>query len=89
VLRKYRKDRTFGVWNWQFDDLLTGEKDIHVIGVPNATMQGKVAVQLYHQQRLAFQLATGMPARTPKKPRPSCCPTKTCCCPCWSRSTKR
>jgi hypothetical protein len=57
VLRKYKKDRTFGVWNWQFDDLVTGEKDIHVIGVPNATMQGKVAVQLYHQGRLAYQLA--------------------------------
>jgi hypothetical protein len=59
VLRKYKRSRAFGEWNWQFDDLLTAPKDIHIMGIPNATLQGKVAVQLFHQGRMEYRETNG------------------------------
>ncbi len=59
VLRTYKKDLRFGLWNWQFDDLLTQPKDIHIIGVPNAAMQGKVAMHIHRQAQLEFKSPVG------------------------------
>jgi PD-(D/E)XK nuclease superfamily len=50
-LRKYKDgDDKNGItplynneWNWQTDELLTSEKNIQIIGVPNASIQAKVA----------------------------------------------
>jgi len=51
-LREYQKDRRFGTeWNWSTDHLLTSEKHITLYGVPNATLQTKVAGQLYKTMR--------------------------------------
>lgn len=46
-LRKYKSDVTFGSWNWTHDHLLSAEKEITVYGVPNATLQAKLAGALY------------------------------------------
>lgn len=46
-LREYQKSKAFGAWNWTTDHLLTSEKNITIYGVPNATLQTKVAGQLY------------------------------------------
>ena len=46
-LREYQAQKVFGTWNWTDDNLLTTKKDITVYGVPNATLQTKVAGQLY------------------------------------------
>jgi len=46
-LREYQSQRIFGAWRWTDDNLLTTKKDITVYGVPNATLQTKVAGQLY------------------------------------------
>lgn len=50
-LRDYQKSRSFGEWNWTTNHLLNSEKDITVYGVPNATLQTKVAGQLYQQMK--------------------------------------
>jgi hypothetical protein len=50
-LRSYRKSRQFGEWKWDFDYLLKDQKEVTVYGVPNATLQTKVAGQLYRQMR--------------------------------------
>lgn len=42
-LREYRKSKAFGEWNWTGDALMTSTKHITVYGVPNATLQTKVA----------------------------------------------
>lgn len=52
-LRNYQKSQLFGQWNWTTDHLLTSAKDITIYGVPNATLQTKVAGQLYQQMRKA------------------------------------
>lgn len=54
-LRKYKDgDDKNGItplfnneWNWQTDELLTGEKNIQIIGVPNASVQAKVANHIH------------------------------------------
>ncbi len=46
-LRSYKKELTFGPWRWTHDHLLTSQKRITVYGVPNATLQTKVAGALY------------------------------------------
>ncbi len=47
-MRDYRTQRFFGEnWKWMGDDLLTGRKDITLYGVPNATLQTKLAGQIY------------------------------------------
>jgi len=51
-LREYQKDRRFGEWNWTTDHLLTSFKNITFYGVPNATLQTKVAGQLYQEMRM-------------------------------------
>lgn len=52
-LRSYQKSQLFGPWNWTTDHLLTSSKDITIYGVPNATLQTKVAGQLYQQMKKA------------------------------------
>jgi hypothetical protein len=49
LLRKYKRDGAFGAWTWQEDHLLTDPKHIRIIGVANASMQAKVAGQIYAQ----------------------------------------
>ncbi|GAB2774097.1 PD-(D/E)XK nuclease family protein [Rhabdobacter roseus] len=50
-LREYRRSALFGEWNWLGDQLLTSAKTITTYGVPNATLQTKVAGQLYADMR--------------------------------------
>ena len=50
-LREYQKSKTFGEWRWTTDHLMSSEKHITIYGVPNATLQTKVAGQLYKQMR--------------------------------------
>jgi hypothetical protein len=51
-LREYQGDRRFGLsWNWTTDHLVTSAKDITLYGVPNATLQAKVAGELYKAMR--------------------------------------
>ncbi len=47
LLRKYKANGKFGKWNWQTVHLLTDEKNIRIIGVENATLQTKVAGNIY------------------------------------------
>lgn len=54
LLREYKFDEAgrFGpprAWKWQGSDLATGEKTIQIIGVPNASMQPKVAGEMYRK----------------------------------------
>ena len=52
LLRRYKSDVRYGSerdWKWQFDDLVTSPKNIQIVGVPNASMQAKVAGYLYKQ----------------------------------------
>lgn len=54
-LRKYKEgDEKNGItplfnneWNWQTDELLTGKKNIQIIGVSNASVQAKVASHVH------------------------------------------
>ncbi|GAA4415816.1 PD-(D/E)XK nuclease family protein [Nibrella viscosa] len=46
-LRKYRNEGWSGPWNWTGNDLTGTPKHIRVVGVPNASMQAKVAGQVY------------------------------------------
>lgn len=47
-MRRMRERTIFGSeWNWMSRDLLDSEKTIHVYGVPNATLQTRVAGQIY------------------------------------------
>ncbi|MCE7067226.1 PD-(D/E)XK nuclease family protein [Dyadobacter sp. CY326] len=48
-LREYQKSKAFGPWSWTTDNLTTSEKNITIYGVPNATLQTKVAGALYKQ----------------------------------------
>jgi CRISPR/Cas system-associated exonuclease Cas4 (RecB family) len=48
-LRKYREAAWSGEWKWTENHLLGTPKDIHVYAVPNASMQAKVAGELYRQ----------------------------------------
>jgi hypothetical protein len=48
-LRKYRDAAWSGEWKWTENHLLGTPKDIHVYAVPNASMQAKVAGELYRQ----------------------------------------
>ena len=50
-LRNYRKRNLFGPWNWSSNDLMGTSKRITVYGVPNATLQTKVAGQIYQEMR--------------------------------------
>ncbi|MCE7059339.1 PD-(D/E)XK nuclease family protein [Dyadobacter sp. CY343] len=56
-LRDYQKSGAFGPWNWISDDLLSSSKHITVYGVPNATLQTKVAGQLYQIIRASPEAA--------------------------------
>lgn len=50
LLRKYKVNPQYGPenhWQWQTDDLVTGKKNIQIIGVTNASMQSKVAGAIY------------------------------------------
>ena len=48
-LRRYRDAAWSGEWKWTENYLLGTPKDIHVYAVPNASMQAKVAGELYRQ----------------------------------------
>ncbi|MBC7893066.1 MAG: PD-(D/E)XK nuclease family protein, partial [Sphingobacteriaceae bacterium] len=49
-LQRYQGESTFGgKFNWRSDDLSQGEKHIQIIGVPNASMQPKVAGEIYRK----------------------------------------
>ena len=48
-LRDYKRNLEFGPWNWTHDHLLTSEKNVTVYGVPNGTLQTKVAGALYDE----------------------------------------
>ncbi len=48
-LREYQRNVEFGPWQWTHDNLLTSEKNITVYGVPNATLQTKIAGALYSE----------------------------------------
>jgi RecB family exonuclease len=50
-MREYRKTGVFGDWKWMDDALLTQAKKITVYSVPNATLQTKVAGQIYKDMR--------------------------------------
>ncbi|GAA4445403.1 PD-(D/E)XK nuclease family protein [Pontibacter saemangeumensis] len=50
-LRKYKTTWKLPEWRWQQNMLLTDEKEINVIGVANASMQGKLAGQLLQEIR--------------------------------------
>nr|WP_246597025.1 PD-(D/E)XK nuclease family protein [Pontibacter aydingkolensis] len=50
-LRKYKSTWKLPEWHWQQNLLLTDEKEINVIGVANASMQGKLAGQLLQEIR--------------------------------------
>ncbi|MEJ8801828.1 PD-(D/E)XK nuclease family protein [Pontibacter sp. H249] len=50
-LRKYKNTWKLPEWRWQQNLLLTEEKEINVIGVANASMQGKLAGQLLQEIR--------------------------------------
>lgn len=49
-MRRLKAHRTFGTeWEWMGNHLLEDPKEINVYGVPNATLQTRVAGQLYQQ----------------------------------------
>ncbi|MHA6249192.1 PD-(D/E)XK nuclease family protein [Pontibacter sp. CAU 1760] len=50
-LRSYKNNWKLPEWRWEQNLLLTDEKEINVIGVANASMQGKLAGQLLQQIR--------------------------------------
>ncbi|MFT2007654.1 PD-(D/E)XK nuclease family protein [Pontibacter sp. 13R65] len=50
-LRKYKSSWNLPEWRWQQNLLLTSQKEINVIGVANASMQGKLAGQLLQEIR--------------------------------------
>ncbi len=55
TLRQYRNSGNFGEWQWQTNDLLRQPKDIYIIGVPNVSIQARVAMHIYRQELLARQ----------------------------------
>ncbi|MBD1396215.1 PD-(D/E)XK nuclease family protein [Pontibacter sp. JH31] len=66
-LRKYKSTWKLEEWRWQQNLLLTDEKEINVIGVANASMQGKLAGQLLQeirQQDKHAQVAIILPDET-------------------------
>ncbi|MCJ8166278.1 PD-(D/E)XK nuclease family protein [Pontibacter sp. E15-1] len=50
-LQRYKANWKLPEWRWQQNLLLTDEKEINVIGVANASMQGKLAGQLLQEIR--------------------------------------
>jgi len=50
-LRQYKKSWRLPEWQWQGNHLRTSAKEINVISVANASMQGKIAGQLLQQIR--------------------------------------
>lgn len=51
-MRRMKEKRIFGPeWKWMSDDLLSREKEVHVYGVPNATLQTRVAGRIYRDIR--------------------------------------
>lgn len=61
-LREYRYQKVFGEeWKWTGDSLLKGEKKITVYGVPNATLQTKVAGRIYAEMTQADAPGTEVP----------------------------
>ncbi|WP_229310973.1 PD-(D/E)XK nuclease family protein [Larkinella soli] len=59
MLRKYREEGWSGPWNLIENHLTHSPKHIQIIGVPNASMQAKVAGHLYQQWKAAVPAETG------------------------------
>ena len=56
LLRRYKNDIRFGSdrdWKWNFDNLQASAKNIQIIGVPNISMQAKVAGHIYQQWQMS------------------------------------
>ncbi len=49
TLREYKSSKLFGDWNWTGNHLLSSEKEIKVYGVPNNSLQTKVAGQILQE----------------------------------------
>ncbi|GAB3255025.1 PD-(D/E)XK nuclease family protein [Larkinella harenae] len=60
MLRTYKDAGWSNPWTWERNDLTQTPKHIQVIGVPNASMQAKVANQLYRQSAGANQETTAL-----------------------------
>jgi hypothetical protein len=54
VLRNYRKEGIFGLWNEPENLLLTDNKEIHVLESPFETLQAKMASQLVSDKQTVF-----------------------------------
>lgn len=51
-MRRLKEGNALGKdWKWMTDDLLTSEKVVNLYGVPNATLQTRVAGRIYEQLR--------------------------------------
>ncbi|PWJ57324.1 PD-(D/E)XK nuclease superfamily protein [Dyadobacter jejuensis] len=61
ILRDYQQSGKFGPWNWTTDHLTTSSKNITFYGVPNNTLQTKVAGQLYVDMLLADEPENPIP----------------------------
>ncbi|WP_207508807.1 PD-(D/E)XK nuclease family protein [Telluribacter humicola] len=60
-LREYRDSATFGGWKWTGDGLAKSAKTITTYAVPNATLQTKVAGQLYADMKVGDELEAPVP----------------------------
>ncbi len=49
LLREYKDSKSFGEWTWTSNNLMEDAKDITIYGVPNNSLQTKVAGQLYQE----------------------------------------
>lgn len=56
TLRQYRNSGNFGEWQWQSNGLMHQPKDIYIIGVPNVSLQARVAMQIYQHQLQSRQM---------------------------------
>ncbi|WP_234733284.1 PD-(D/E)XK nuclease family protein [Tellurirhabdus bombi] len=56
LLRGYKQEGWSGAWKWEEDYLTGTPKKIQIIGVPNASMQAKVAGHLYAQNGASEQV---------------------------------
>lgn len=57
-------------WTWESDELLKGKKNIQIIGVPNASIQAKVAGHIYREWSEGIREA-GINISSPQFPTPN------------------
>jgi very-short-patch-repair endonuclease len=78
-LRKYKDgDDKNGItplfnneWNWQTDELVTGKKNIQIIGVPNASVQARVASHVHKMWASGKTDLQDSPIPNPQSPIPN------------------